>query len=82
MHATRSSSFTLVPHQAQLNFRHPLPAEMSEPLARFVREPPKDSNFADEGFRVLKIRNFSGRLAPITQFVRSSLASLTSWCFL
>jgi len=32
-----------------------------EPLARFVRKLPKDSNCADEGFPELENRNFSDR---------------------
>jgi len=36
------------------------------------RTRPKDSNLAEDGFPGLIIRNFSGRLAPITQFVQLS----------
>ena len=49
---------------------YPLSAETLEPLARFVRKLPKDSNLAEDGFPGLINQEFSSRLAPHTQFVQ------------
>ena len=49
-----------VENRPLLQVSYPLSAETLEPLARFVRKLPKDSNFAEEGFPGLKNQNFLG----------------------
>ena len=51
---------------------NPSSVETLELSARFVRKLLEDSIFADKGLPGLKPRNFSGRLAPITEFVQFS----------
>jgi len=70
---TALSSKVNLPHL----INYPLSAETLEPLARFVRNLPKDSNLAEDRFPGLINQEFIGsfstsRLAPIIQFVQLS----------
>jgi hypothetical protein len=58
--------------------RYPLCGETLEPLARFVRKLPKDSNLAEDSFPGLINQEFLGSFS--TDKSICSLASLISWC--